>query len=122
LYHYRQLKKMKWWSWLIVLGGILLGIGIAFLVGYLTINSKNMPKWQGTAWTALIITVVLAIIILLLGYTRNRWALTFWDDRVRRYQKTYEDDEAKLLLIRKIVILIAIGMLIFTIVTCSIYF
>jgi MFS family permease len=122
LINYRYLKRMKWWCWLLVLGGIVLGVGISFLVGYLTLNSSKMPHWQGTAWVALIITLLLILTILVLGYIRSKWALDFWNDRVKRYQKTYEDNEAKLLLIRKMVILITIGMLIMAIVTSILFF
>jgi amino acid transporter len=113
---------MKWWSWLIVLSSVILGIGISFLVGFLTINTTKMPNWQGVVWTSLIITVLLLIIILSLGYTRNQWALEFWNDRVRRYQKTYEDNEAKILHIRNIIIFISLMMAIFTIVASIVFF
>lgn len=121
LARYQKIKKLKWKHWLIVLGITIFGMGMSFLVGYLTINSSSAPDWQGTGWFALPYTVTLAVGYFILGWIRNKKAMKFFNDRRRRYQKTLEDDEAKIQLIRKILFFSFLPMLILTIVVTIVF-
>lgn len=114
---YQQLIKWKWWHLIISLLIGVFGIGLSFLVGYLTYNQPKTPGWQGVAWTAMIYSVVEILIWLILGFIKNQRSLRFYNNRRQRYRPTYQIDEARIRVTRRILLLSLSPFLIFTIVT-----
>lgn len=114
---YQQLTKWKWWHFAVSLVIVAFGIGLSFLVGYLTYNQPKTPGWQGIAWTATIYSSIEIFIWLVLGFIKNQRSVRFYNNRRQRYRPTYQIDEARICVTRRILLLSLSPFLIFTIVT-----
>jgi len=95
---YNHQKKMKWWSYLTALG---IGIGltlIAVIIGLTT-------SWQIANYYDYGIGVSFVIVLMVLAWSRNRYAASFFNDKRKRYQRTLTLGEAKVYLWIKTVLL-----------------
>ncbi|ATZ16563.1 hypothetical protein JN01_0226 [Entomoplasma freundtii] len=92
---YKATSRLRWFDWLISAIILLVGIGMSFLVGYLTLKSKQTPNWWGASYFAFAYLFVLILIWWMLGYWKNKAAEKYFNDKRRRYQKTYTLEEAK---------------------------
>lgn len=121
LAEYHEQKRMKWWSWLAILIIVGFGVGFSYLTGWLAIDSAKAPNWQAVGWFSLAYTALIFAIIWVLGLIKNREAAKYFNDRRRRYQKTFQDWEAKIQLIRKILTLSFLLMMVLVIVSNIVY-
>ncbi|CBW53884.1 Conserved hypothetical protein, predicted transmembrane protein [Mycoplasma mycoides subsp. capri LC str. 95010] len=115
-YDYQQAKKLRWIGWLIVFLIFIIGSLIGVLVGYLTLNVSSLDNWKGINYFNVLYTTILFFIGFIIGVIKNRQATKFFNDRRRRYQKTLELSEAKLIRLKKIFYLSGLLMLILTII------
>ncbi|WFQ92078.1 hypothetical protein [Mycoplasma feriruminatoris] len=115
-YEYQQAKKLGWIGWLIVFGLFIIGSLIGVLFGYLTLNIERFSKWKGINYFNVLYTAILFFIGFIIGFVKNRQATKFFNDRRRRYQKTLELKEAKLIRIKKMFYLSGFLMLVLTII------
>ncbi|KNG79056.1 hypothetical protein [Mycoplasma sp. HU2014] len=123
VFEYNQKKALKWQGWLIVLVIFVVTCLLSVLFGYLTLNieNKTFNDWKGITWFSIIIGAILFLISIVIGYLRNKHAMWFFNDRRRRYQKTLDDDEAKLIRLRKIFLISSILIFIFSLVLYIIF-
>ncbi|AJM71581.1 membrane protein [Mycoplasma yeatsii] len=123
VFEYNQKKALKWQGWLIVLAIFIVGCLLSVLVGYLTLNieNKTFNNWKGTTWFSIIYGSILFLISIVIGYIRNKHAMWFFNDRRRRYQKTLQDEEAKLIRLRKIFLISSILIFIFSLILYIIF-
>ncbi|WP_434343768.1 hypothetical protein V2P32_01295 [Mycoplasma sp. 06067-C1-B144P-99-0482-3] len=115
-YEYQQEKKLGWIGWLIVFLIFIIGSLISVLVGYLTLNISHLSNWKGINYFNVLYTAILFFIGFIIGFIKNRQATKFFNDKRRRYQKTLELKEAKLIRLKKIFYLSGFLMLILTII------
>lgn len=112
---YQSNLHLRWYDWIIIVTLVAAGIGVSFLVGYLTLNSAKMPNWWGASWFAFAYLFVLILIWWILGYWKNKNAEKYYNDRRRRYQKTFTIEEAKCRRFRRLLALSWLPFALFTV-------
>jgi cytochrome c biogenesis protein CcdA len=85
---YNRQKKMKWWSYLTSFG-IAIGLTlVAVIIGLTT-------SWHVSNYYDYGVAVSFVIVLMILAWSRNRYAARFFNDKRKRYQRTLTLTEAE---------------------------